>query len=384
MTSRRYAAVIAATLTAVIASACMGHAMKQQSSAGSATASSASCALVASIPYWDQPNAVRALRANSDAIDYISLFWYHLTPNGRVKRYKQARTRRSLVDLAHERGIKVLALVANLPDDEREEGDELTWDAERAGKVLRPASARRAHVEELLALVDSMGFDGVHIDYESLPPSDRADFTRFIAELGEALHAEDKLLAVAVHHQISNDPRNPGAAAQNLRALAAHADQLHVMAYNQHTAGTGPGPVASRSWFESILRHAVDDLDLPPARLFIGLPLYAEEWRATGKGKFVGVDVDLTHADVHRRIDAHGGQEMWSSQHQSPHAVYEDSSGDERVLWFENARSTARKLEVLDELGLCNLALWRVGEEDRDVWPVLRDWLGRADRLERR
>ena len=38
------------------------------------------------------------------------------------------------------------------------------------------------------------GYDGIDIDYEALRAGARDSFSAFIAELGTALHAKDKLL----------------------------------------------------------------------------------------------------------------------------------------------------------------------------------------------
>lgn len=339
------------------------------------------CALAASIPYWDHANAVRSLRANADLIEHVSMFWYHLTPRGKIEEYKRARPSRELISFAHEHGIKVFALIANLPDDERE-GPGLTWDAKRVRRVLRSPKKRQRHVRDVLALVEWMDFDGIHIDYEALPTRYQDDFTSLIAELGEALHSRGKLLAVALHSKSSE--RNPrednGSWAQDWSALAPHVDQLHLMTYSQHTAKSAPGPVASIAWLEPILRYAAEDLRLSADKVFVGMPLYGEEWRRNSDGATFGIDEDLTFRDVQRRIREHDGREFWSSDDASPYGVYEAESGSESIVWFENARSSKRKLQLAKELGLCSTVIWRLGGEDPDVWPLLRESLGNRKR----
>lgn len=344
-----------------------------------ASAPTRRCQVVASIPYWDQPRATRSLRGNIELIDYVSVFWYHLTPSGEIQTYARARPSQTLIRFAQERGAKVLALVANLPDDEREGGG-LTWDSSRVAAVLRPASARQAHVEALVRLADRVGFDGIHIDYEGLPKSERDDFTAFIAELGGALRAQGKLLAVAVHNKTSeNNPKEDnGSWAQDWTALVKHVDQLHLMTYSQHTAESNPGPLASLRWFEPILAYAASGLGLPARKIYVGLPLYAEEWHRDRGGRYVGLDIDFTYRDVQHRILRSGGRETWSTKHASPYARYRENPDHEHVVWFENARSSARKLEAIRRAGLCNVALWRLGGEDPKVWPALREWLDQA------
>ena len=368
-------------LSGLVLLACMGRdnlvAEAPQESASIAAESKRAaperCSVAASIPYWDQESAAAALRARVELIDTVSLFWFHLTPDGEIEPYVRAKIDRSLLRFAREHGVKTLALVANLPDDERE-GDGLTWDPERVSKILRPAAARARHIRALVRLAGR--FDGIHIDYEALPATDREGFTRFIAELGEALRSSGKILAVALHDKTgSRDPREDnGSWAQDWRALAEHADQLHLMTYNQHNAGTRPGPVASLRWVEPVLRHAVD-LRLPADRVFVGLPLYGEEWHRDGHEPFSGLDEDRTYRQIHRQLRQRRGELRWSDKHASPRASFRESPDHEHVVWFEDARSSARKLELMRRLGLCNVALWRLGGEDPELWPVLRRWL---------
>lgn len=331
------------------------------------------CSVVGSIPYWAQQDAFDSFLAHREHVDHLSLFWYHLDPSGVVRPYRRTREQADLVKQARARGIKVLGLVASLPDDERE-GTGLTWDPHRVRKALHSQSRRTDHVAELLALARRMQFDGILIDYEALPPSQRSDFSAFIAELASALRADGRVLAVAIHPKTSEDDpqESNGSEAQDWDSLARDADQLHFMTYSQHT-GTTPGPVASLDWVERVLRYAVDDRGLPRGKVFVGLPLYAEQWSQPQPGTYRGLDVDLTFRDVHDRRKRFDGSEHWSDEHRSPYLTYRDQQNTPHVVWFENERSSREKLALADSLGLCNFALWRLGGEDPGFWHALRD-----------
>lgn len=336
-----------------------------------------SCNVVGGIPYWAQDEAMRSFEANRESIDAISMFWYHLDPQGEVLEYDQAEAKREIVEDAQEHGVKVLALVANLPDDERE-GEGLTWDADRVARVIQFQKNRQAHIAELVALTRRMGFDGIHIDYEGLPEQYRGEFTLFIQQLGAALHEEDKMLAVALHAKTAEDDpsENNGSWAQDWAALQEHVDQLHFMTYSQHTGETEPGPVAALGWTEGVLRYAVKEVGIERSKVYMGLPLYAEGWHEKSSGEYRGEDEDLTFSDVQERKQAHGGKQDWSREHASPNLTYIDDEESERVLWFENGRSVARKLRMARELGVCNVALWRLGDEDPAIWRALRGFMG--------
>lgn len=332
------------------------------------------CSVLAHAPYWAQEPAAASFEKHIGVVDYLSVFWYNLGPDGEIRKYLLADEDRELIERAHQHGAKVLALVANLPDDERGD-DRGTWDPERVGRVIRSSAARAAHIEELLALTRRMDFDGVYIDYEALPATDREAFTLFIRDLGEALHAENKILAVAIHPKTSeNNPlEDNGSAAQDWEALHPYADQLHFMTYSEHTAATYPGPVASARWVERVLRYAIETRQIPPAKIYMGVPLYAEEWYQTISGRYRNLDEDIMFEDAQRRKQQHHGTERWSTEHASPYIVYRDQEARQHVIWFENKRSIAEKLAIAHELGICNLSLWRLGGEDPRIWELMRE-----------
>lgn len=332
------------------------------------------CRVTGAIPYWAQEQAIESFEKNIDMVDFISVFWYAVDPDGQIVTYQDARESRALIEHAHEHGVKVFALIANLPDDQRESagGD---WDHVRVGRIIGSAERRAAHIADLVDLSRRMGFDGIYIDYEALPGSYRESFTRFIQELGNALHAEGKLLAVAVHPKTAEDDSREanGSEAQDWDALHQHADQLHFMTYSQHTTSTGPGPAASARWLERVLRYAIEEKKVPRAKLYMGVPLYAEEWQELEAGEYREGDVVATFEDVQQRKRDEGGEETWSVEHGSPHIVFRDDDGRRQVIWFENRRSSEHKLALAAKLGVCNLLLWRLGGEDPDTWQLLRD-----------
>src|SRR3990167_9598571 len=147
------------------------------------------------IPYWDQKTAFASFSKNVELFDFVSAFWYRIDAEGNLTTYKQTVEDQSIIDFAHKNNVKVLAVVANLPDYE-EGGD---WDYKRVDKVISSTAARKAHIQVLIGLAAEHNFDGINIDYEALKRSQRENFTAFIEEFAQAHHKEGKILGVAIH-----------------------------------------------------------------------------------------------------------------------------------------------------------------------------------------
>lgn len=307
-----------------------------------------------SIPYWDQDRAVADFKAHADAYDIISLFWYQLDDKGSIEKYRYAKEDTSLLSYARAKNVKTLALIANLP----EQGD---WDADRVNAAIGSEEARAAHIMAILALIETKGFDGVNIDYEMLDDDQTEDFSAFISELANALHAKNKILAVAIHAQYPGSPTR----GQDLRALQA-ADILAIMTYDEHWETSRPGPVASLPWVREVLSHTLS-LGVDAKKIYMGLPLYGYDW-ADGEAAD-----GREYEDVVRIANREGSELRFDAFVASPVVTYTDSEGAERELWFENVESFRAKFNLVDEYGLGGVHLWRLGREDMRIYEVLQD-----------
>ncbi len=316
------------------------------------------------IPFWDQGPAFASFKQHPDLFSHVSLFWYLLRSDGSVKKYIYAQEDASIINFARARGVKVLALVANLPDED-EGGD---WDAVRVNKVIGTAPAREKHIADLVSLAKRKGFDGINIDYEALKGYQKESFTLFIKDLASELHQNGKILAVALHPKLrENDPAySNGSQAQDWGKLAGYADQLHLMTYEQHWETSGPGPIAAAPWVKSILNYA--KRLIPSYKLFAGVPLYGYDWGGGAKAE------GLTYQEVQSLINKYKPKIVWDSSAQTHHFSY-NAGGTGHSVWYEDNSSFNAKLDLFNSLGVPNLAFWRLGGEDTRVWPTLRNSL---------
>jgi spore germination protein len=304
-----------------------------------------------SIPYWDQDKAVADFKQHADAYDMISMFWYRLDTDGGIVKYRYAKEDLSLLTYAKERGVKTLALIANLPEN----GD---WDPDRVDAAIGTPEARAEHISAIRALAEEKGFDGINVDYEFLRDSQTEDFSAFIVELAAGLHADGRILAVAIHAQYPGGPTR----GQDLRALQA-ADILAFMTYDEHWETSEPGPVASLPWVREVLTYALS-LGLDPKKIYMGLPLYGYDWPQGGDAE------GREYEDVTRIANRDGSEVRFDAFAASPVVVYSEG-GQQRELWFENVESFTAKYRLADEYGFGGVHLWRLGREDVRIYEVL-------------
>lgn len=96
--------------------------------------------------------------------------------------------------------------------------------AEPVRAFLASDDAIKAHVTALSELAARGSFAGVAIDYRGLPTDYRGDFTRFVQQLAQSVHAQDKLLAVVLPAPAIDANGAPDMAGYDWVAIGAVAD----------------------------------------------------------------------------------------------------------------------------------------------------------------
>jgi spore germination protein YaaH len=158
------------------------------------------------------------------------------------------------------------------------------------------------------------------------------------------------------------------------RAIGAAADFVVLMAYDQHTSATPPGPVAGYGWVRAALQYATSRI--PPGKLVLGIPLYGREWVATPLGQ---ISRSLNYDSVSSLIGRPELEVQWHDAWRTPWVQFREEP-DTHTVWFENRRSFEEKLGLVKQFGLRGLAAWRVGYEDPEFWSVTSEWASEESR----
>lgn len=314
-----------------------------------------------SMPYWDQENALLSFENNKSDFDFISIFWYYLGNDGEIKKYTYANDDSTIITNAHTNNVKILNTITNLPEDAN-----TTWDSKRVENIINNKSLRKKHIEDISKQLNDMDFDGIIIDYESLIPSTKNNFTLFINELAQVLHRDNKILAVALHPKTAKTPPDQDIGAfQDWQQLSKSADQLYIMAYDQHYDNSEAGPIASIEWVKDIIAFS-RNIHIPPGKLFLGIPVYGYDWDKDDNQKAEG----LTYLQAIQRLQEYGSTEKWDEKASSPFFIY-NKEGHKHEVWFENARSILEKIILTEKSGLHGINFWRLGAEDPAIWNIL-------------
>ena len=235
------------------------------------------------------------------------------------------------------------------------------FNREAVAAIIHDPARRAQHVQDLVALVTANGFDGLDLDYESLNPEDRDDFSLFVEELAAALHARNKLLSIAVHPKTAEPGTWNGPQAQDYARLGAAVDEFKIMTYDYHWSTSEAGPIAPLDWVDQVLAYAATVV--PPEKTYLGVPFYGYDWTgSTGEPLNWRQATKLAsqnNAELQR--DASSG-EAWFTYGDGRHTAY-----------FNDAETLRQRLQSAFERhpALAGVAIWALGGEDPENWSVL-------------
>lgn len=219
--------------------------------------------------------------------------------------------------------------------------------------------AKERAIDEIVAAVLEWGMDGVHLDLEKVREEDEESLTEFVKSLGFALRSQERELTMAVPPKTNSNSHG----AYNYEELGNHVDKMVLMTYNQHHIQGEPGPIASVLWVEEVVKYALGLV--PKERILLGIAAYGYDWPPSGIAKSV------TFTEAMELAALEGALLKWDPAHKVPFFEY----GDKRQVWFENRYSLRYKVELVEKYQLAGIALWRLGQEDPGIWPVLRELL---------
>lgn len=213
----------------------------------------------------------------------------------------------------------------------------------------RHALARTA--AEIAAHARDLGYAGLVLDFETLERDDLEAQVAVMRAITDSARAHGVRVVAAAIPALDT-------LAYPTRPLLRVVDFVIPMLYDQHWAGSQPGPLAAPDWVRSALAMRVAEAGA--SRIVAGFPTYGYRWRR-------GLPTeDMGYAEAQRiaastrtplRRDAATGTLR--------------ATGADWEMWVTDAVLLRRLVADARALGVTRFAFWRLGREDDAIWRTL-------------
>lgn len=282
--------------------------------------------------------------------------------------YQDARSgpawAKSVVDAAHKNGRKAILMIGGA-------------ESRDAFASAASDSRRAVFVDNIMATVDSLGFDGVDVDWEPMVQADGPD----VLALGHELKKRRPSLQLSIPIGLVNVNLPQRTVFPFSAELAKVYDQLNIMSY-----GMNGGWQDWRSWHNSALYGesssspmSVDSsvraflaAGVPAKQLGVGIGFFGScmsgvtgPRQLTSSMKVIADDNIMSYANImthYHRSDV----ARWDDAAKVPYLSSSTPLGPAGCTYvtYEDARSIAEKAKYVKSLGLGGAIVWNINEDD--------------------
>ncbi len=289
---------------------------------------------------WDE-NSKASLKKNIHSLSVLVPEWLQLHPDLSVKN----STDQAVVDIARNHNVKITPLVNNYYNND--------WNSEAVHTLVTNPENENTFIQNMKELVLKNHFSGINIDFENINQADQSNFTKFLGLLADQFHQSGLEVTVDVPADDSD---------YEYAAIAKSVDRMIVMAYDEHSGDSQPGPVASAAW----VKQSLENLDVPSDKLVVSLGSYGYDWTEHSSDPADPVTFgDLMDMAGNTHLDVH-----WDKETGNPYLRYQ-SDGDQHIIWFLDGATFYNQMKIAIDNGSKGIAIWRLGSEDPSIWKLI-------------
>jgi peptidoglycan-N-acetylglucosamine deacetylase len=293
---------------------------------------------------WD-PQSFSSLEQNIAHLNMVVPEWIFLdsnTDNLYTKIDPQA------YDLMRRSGVKIVPELTN------NIGEIFRGDV--VHRIINDPKKRERLIDDLIGVLQKNGFAGVNIDFEELREKNNGTLVSFQKELYKKLRSQGFLVTQSVA------PFNDD---YNLTELATYNDYIFLMAYDQYSESTAPGPICHQKWIEAAVDQAAKKI--PAQKLILAVAGYGYNWKTNKQGRAVSAKV-VTYQQALNLATSYEAEIDFNNDSYNLDFSYTDDDNSDHQVYLTDAATTFNSLRFATEYGLSGVALWRLGAEDSRMW----------------
>ena len=304
------------------------------------------------------PNINRnTLRQTLPYLTYLSIFSYSVSPNGALNNIDDDE----LISIAKSQRVAPIMVITNTED-----GGGFSSDITQS--VLNNQEIRTTLIDNIINKALQKGYMGVDVDFEYIYPEDRDNYNEFLTLLGDRLRQNNLRLSTAVAPKISATQKGTLYEAHDYAFHGSVVDKIIIMTYEWGYLYGPPMAVAPYNEVRRVISYATTEIE--SQKILMGMPNYAYDWTLPYiKGRSAQI---LSINQAISRAFEFGVEIQFNESSKAPFYEY-TQNGVEHIVWFENARSTKARLQLINDFNLGGVSYWTINQFYMQNWRVLEN-----------
>jgi peptidoglycan-N-acetylglucosamine deacetylase len=288
---------------------------------------------------WDV-NSIISLEKNIDHLNMIMPEWlFQKDAKGNI----ESRIEKSTVELINYSDVPIIPMLSNYFNK--------NWNGDSTYEMLKDPKTRRNLILNIKKILVRNKFQGINIDFESLPKKINPYLIQFSKELQANLQPAGLLTTIDIDPEMTNI---------TYKELAPYYDFIFVMAYNEHYPDGEPGSIASLGFVEKALDDAMREV--PSDKVVLCVAAYGFDWQKGKPGTKMSYQGLISLAKEHE-------EDVYFNMSQSDLTMmYNDDDGNEHEVHCNDACGIFNTIRTAQDYNAGGIALWYLGSEDDRIW----------------
>ncbi|MGZ8829387.1 MAG: glycosyltransferase [Thermoanaerobaculia bacterium] len=304
-----------------------------------------------------QETGIHSLRANAQKMTHLLPAWVHLRADGAGLDFHDwdlqlTPHNAEVLEIARSNNLSILPVFSNAQLSD--------FDPERVHRLLGSPALQDSIVTQLRNWIVANRFQGINIDFEALAPGDHALLIPFLQKLRVEFEPRGLLVTLDLE---------AGAPIDWKRASSV-CDFVILMAYDESSSSSKPGPISSIDWYRKLIKKAAGEI--PREKLVIGLANYAYDWTEgetdaeplTYQEALVRVRDYRPDEPVEKLVDFDAGA-------LNPTFWYVDENEKQHEVWMLDAITMANQWMIAEGYSPRGAAIWVLGSTDPSIFTFL-------------
>ncbi len=306
------------------------------------------------IMFWQYGSDLEKLGDKIDGVNVVMPTWYSLEGESGAITIKYDK---DYYKKAKENGYQIWPIITNSFDSEDINGKEIT------SKIVNSEREREELIKNIVGIIQDNKLDGINIDFENMKEEDKYLYTQFLRELYPVVKSVGAKLSVDVYFTSYIDRKGVGKAC----------DYLMFMGYDQRGEWSKEaGSISEIAWTEGRIESLINDSDVDPSKIILGVPFYTRLWKINSDGTFSTNVYSMNNSNEF--IEKYG---LTPTVDEVSGQNYVETKQDDITykLWIEDAYSMGKRAELVNKYNLGGITAWQKGFETDDIWQVLKEKL---------